>query len=1135
MADVVSNFAFLATLDPDAARVGAQAERLLHADPPACLVKLRLLGEYLAQHLAVVCGVQTYADDQHGRLRALRDHNVLDALHADQFHALRVAGNAAGHENKGDLATARKALRIAWQLGVFTRRTSDPSGTFKPPPFVEPASPDAADRAALAALAAAQQELDTLRAKQSHMLADVAGKGDTLAATQAKLDAALQQLEALGQDCKLWEDLATEAARKHQDALDALRRKIAATPGANETYRANAARAAAAYTPTEAEVRQGVDAALTRVGWTADSETLRWSLGVRPAVGVAQAIAEVPTGDGVADYVLFDGLDALAVVEAKAAHVDVPGALQQATRYARAFVPDEASRFVHTQWEGARVPFVFATNGRAFFPQLKDKSGIWMAALHRPAEAPRPLDGWYSPEGLRQALSLDPDDAHRALAVEPVRYPDLRAYQKDAIAAVESALARGQRRVLLAMATGTGKTRTCLGLMYRLLKARRFRRILFLVDRAALADQALEQFASERLEGAKSLTEIYDVKGLDARDVDADTRLHVSTVQGLIRRILFAERPEDVPPVDQYDCIVVDECHRGYALDAEMTDLEMRYRSEDDYLSKYRRALEHFDAVCIGLTATPALHTTQIFGRPVYQYRFRDAVLDGYLVDQEPVVRIRTRCGTDGIFLPAESEVLRWDPVRNDLSLDVQEDAVHFQVDDFNARVLVESFNRVVCEEIVRQIDPDTPGKTLVFCVNDAHADAVVRLLREALASLRGMTDPNLVAKITGKADQPRKLLRRFRLEQLPDIAVTVDLLTTGVDVPAITALVFLRAVQSRILYEQMLGRATRLCSDFDKTSFKVFDAVGVTEALRPVSTMMPVAVDPGFTFGQLLRELRDAADEAVRDDVLDQLHVRLRARAQRLDEAGQERFLREANESPSALLEALRSMDSESRAAWWQEHAGLAQWFDTRTPRPQGPIVVDADDEVIAVEQDLGGAPPGEYLDAFGAFVAEQLNLVPALQVVVQRPRDLTRATLKSVRTLLDAHGYSEPTLQAAWRQTRNADIAAGIVGHIRQRALGSPLVAYELRVDAALARVLASRDWNATQRRWLERIAHQMKTDGVVDRATLDTGAFANQGGARALDAAFDGDVDAVLGDLLDAAWNDSDPALQHHAHSR
>jgi len=204
---------------------------------------------------------------------------------------------------------------------------------------------------------------------------------------------------------------------------------------------------------------------------------------------------------------------------------------------------------------------------------------------------------------------------------------------------------------------------------------------------------------------------------------EADTKLHITTVQGLVRRVLYSD--DDAPPVDAYDCIVVDECHRGYTLDREMSDGELLFRDEVDFISKYRRVLEHFDAVKVGLTATPALHTTEIFGKPVYTYSYREAVVDGFLVDHEPPTRIVTALAEDGITFLAQEEVELYQPTTGQLKLSLLPDEVHLDIDKFQRKVLTENYNRVVCEQVAQQVDPSLPGKTLVFCVNDEHAEMV--------------------------------------------------------------------------------------------------------------------------------------------------------------------------------------------------------------------------------------------------------------------------------------------------------------------------------------------------------------------------------------------------------------------------
>ena len=196
---------------------------------------------------------------------------------------------------------------------------------------------------------------------------------------------------------------------------------------------------------------------------------------------------------------------------------------------------------------------------------------------------------------------------------------------------MENALINGKHKVLLTMATGTGKTRVALGIIYRLIKSKKYNRILFVVDRASLGEQANDTFKNTKIEDQYTLSQLYDIKDLDSKFPEHDTKVHIVTVQGLIKRVLFPN-DENYLSVGDYDCIVVDEAHRGYILDRVPTEEEALIRDEKEYQSKYRNVIEYFDADKIALTATPALHTYEIFGNPVYEYSYRQAVLDLSLI-----------------------------------------------------------------------------------------------------------------------------------------------------------------------------------------------------------------------------------------------------------------------------------------------------------------------------------------------------------------------------------------------------------------------------------------------------------------------------------------------------------------------
>lgn len=877
------NFFFLAHHDPRLVVLGTQAERYFAEDPNTCLVKLRQFGEILAQRAAARLGLYASPEDNQATLiNRLRERGALDVTTRQLFHDLRVAGNKATHEIRGDHREALHQLKMARELAVWFQRSFGNDRKFDPGPFVPPPDP-AKEDAALAT------ELERLRAELARSKVDIEAVRAAAEEEAKKRLTAEERARKESEDRAILEALATEVEQKWAKDVKAFERQkaqlaaelaalqeqaAAAPPAAIQAVVERAAEAAQAIHLDEAATRRIIDAQLRNAGWEADSEHLDYRRGTRPQKGKNLAIAEWPTETGPVDYALFVGLEAFAVVEAKKMSVDVANVLKQQTvRYSRGLTLEGEARFAGGPWDkGHRVPFLFATNGRAYLKQIETKSGIWFRDARRSTNLARPLEGWYTPEGLVALFKQDIAAAHARLDSEPTGYLDLRDYQIRAIRAVETAIEGGQRACLVAMATGTGKTRTAIGLVYRLIKAQRFRRILFLVDRSALGEQTVDALKDVRLENLQTFAEIYNIKGLEDARPDAGTKLHVATIQGMVKRVLLSKEEEekkeaDVPPVDQYDCIVVDECHRGYTLDQEMSDVELRFRSDDDYVSRYRRVLDHFDAVKIGLTATPAAHTKEIFGDPVFLYSYREAVIDGCLVDHEPPVTIVTELARKGMIWKQGETMRLFNPRTAAEELVDVKDEVKVDIDGFNSKVITRSFNEAVCAELARHIDPTLPGKTLIFCVNDAHADLVVSLLEVAFHERYGDVDEGTVTKITGhpSVDRPLQLIRHFKNERLPSVAVTVDLLTTGIDVPKICNLVFLRQVKSRILYEQMMGRATRLCPEIEKASFRIFDAVALYENFERLTSMTPVVNDVSLSFEELVKELRTQKDAEVR------------------------------------------------------------------------------------------------------------------------------------------------------------------------------------------------------------------------------------------------------------------------------
>lgn len=376
------------------------------------------------------------------------------------------------------------------------------------------------------------------------------------------------------------------------------------------------------------------------------------------------------------------------MVEAKRKRKNVSAAIDQAERYARGF-SFKAGEPAGGPWDAFLVPFLYATNGRPYLKQIETESGVRFRDARKATNQRRPLIDWPTPEGLKAQLDIDRDIAHATLKVMPFDFGfPPRPYQQRAIEEVATALESDRRQMLLAMATGTGKTKLAIALLYRLLAAARFRRICFVVDRNALGQQAEAEFRSTKVVSVKTFADIFGLKGLDDVAPESETKVHICTIQGLVKRVLCAQDNAEAPPIDQYDLMVVDECHRGYLLDREMADAELEFRSQDDYVSKYRRVLEYFDATKIGLTATPALHTVQIFGQPIFTYSYREAVIDGYLIDHEPPLRIETALTRAGITFQRDEQLEIFDTRTGKVDLVHAPDEITFEVDSFNRRVI---------------------------------------------------------------------------------------------------------------------------------------------------------------------------------------------------------------------------------------------------------------------------------------------------------------------------------------------------------------------------------------------------------------------------------------------------------------
>lgn len=710
------------------------------------------------------------------------------------------------------------------------------------------------------------------------------------------------------------------------------------------------------------------------------------------------------------------------------------------------------------------------------------------------------------------------EDADSALQKDNY-YPDFagRYYQKRAIQEIEKAIGGHKHRILLAMATGTGKTRTAIALMYRLIKNKRARRILYLVDRQSLAQQTADALKDNKVDG-QSISSIYGVKEYGDKTPEANTRIHIATVQGLVQRLFNneAELPQLSPGT--YDFIIVDEAHRGYLEDREMSEDEMEHYDPSEYISQYRRVIDYFDAVAIGMTATPALNTVNIFGNPVYSYTYRQAVLDGYLMDHNAPYIITTELSQGGIHFHKDEEVEVFHEPDASIKKYQLPDDMDFDVDAFNTKVVTESFNRVVCHVLAERLDPldRELGKTLIFAARDSHADMIVYLLQEAFAQADKPLPANAIMKITGHDRHKEQHIREFKNEEFPNIVVTVDLLTTGIDVPSIMNLVFMRRVKSRILFEQMIGRATRLFPGMD--CFNIYDAVGQFASMEKVTDMNAVIHEKNVnrSLGDLFQLVTEAEDQGDFAEYRDQLIAKVQRKLHRLNE--KDRKSLETATGVRDLFEWARSLEKSSKEEMVKEEQAILL-VDTFRGDSQKVLISHQDDKLVSVRQSYGktGEGPGDYLEEFNAFIQNNVNAIAGIGVIVNRPRDLTLKELQQIDAILQAQGFRERDLQSAWRQVNKEATAANIISFIRQAALGTPLESEDALVERAMSKVYGLAEWTPTQMKWLERIKKQLLLNNVLGpnaQVAFDSNdAFRSRGGYKGMQRIFKDKTDEIV----------------------
>ncbi len=1064
-----SNFEFLNRYWPALAQIGETAENYLYSDPNACIFKIGLFAERLVQEILVFERMEEpEVDNTHAnRIRMLKRAGLLPHEIDNTLYLLRKTRNSAVHAGADSVDEAKTLLSMAYNLAVWFMETYGDWG-YIAPDFVMPEE-------------VSHPDFEALISEQEKKIAELSKQ---LAAVTTTVSGTTQKERA-----------------KQSEKVSSM------------------------MNWTEAQTRCLIDEQLQKAGWEADTKNLRFSKGTRPVKGRNIAIAEWPTDsafykNGYADYAFFIGEKLVAVMDAKKASEDVASTIDVQVKDYATHIKAEDLKYTVGTWGAYQVPFLFASNGRSYIEQLRTKSGIWFLDARNTANQPYPIRNWFSPSDLLEKLGQNIEEANEALVTADDSFMtdptglNLRDYQIRAINKATEAIINGKPTALLAMATGTGKTRTVLGLIYKMLESKRFRRILFLVDRVSLGEQAMDTFKDVKLKELMTLDQIYELKAIDDNDINLETKVSVSTVQGLLKRTVLSDTPDLMPGA--FDLIIVDEAHRGYILDREMTEEEILYDNQEDYMSKYKQVIEYFDAVKIALTATPALHTTQIFGEPVFTYSYREAVIDGWLVDHDPPYIINTDFIQNKAKFAKGETLAQFDPNTNELlNGAVLEDELDFDVSEFNRKIVLPDNTRKVLEEISSYLNPESGEKTLIFAVNDAHADTIVDMLRDIYKEY-GISY-EAIMKITGKTAGGNKkkvlqVIKQFKNNQYPNIAVTVDLLTTGIDVPAICNLVFMRKINSRILFEQMLGRATRLCPEIGKTHFNIFDAVRVYEDLDSTSGMKSVSVSK--TMPELLEDLFRPSDTS-KQPIKDRILARLQRKNNHLTTEQKYEVSERLNGSDlKAYVKELKTYTEEAFIERCRKDTDFLLWVDNLKGKKRGHYYSDKEDTLLETTRGYGDTEkPEDYLEAFAKFVNENKDTIEAIRIACTKPSDMTRAQLKELKLALDKQNFTESNLNQAISTVKNEEIVADIIAHVRRAVLHTPIRNHEEKVRLAFKKLIEENSFNKMQLDILEKIKTYMLHESLLNVETFEAPAFKMEGGYARFDKKFAGRLAEII----------------------
>ncbi|WP_345776331.1 DEAD/DEAH box helicase family protein [Luteimonas salinisoli] len=907
--------------------------------------------------------------------------------------------------------------------------------------------------------------------------------------------------------------------------------------------------------------RERIDALLEAAGWI-----IQDSADFNRKAGEGVAVREFATKAGPCDYLLFVGDKACGVIEAKKAGITLSGVAEQAARYLSQ-LPDHVACWANT------LRFDYESTGEeTFFRDAAD-----------PAPRSRRVFAFHQPSTLHAWLKEE-DTLRKRLRHMPTLDPSgLRDCQIDAVEGLERSLADDRPRALIQMATGAGKTFTACTFSWRLLKHAKAKRILFLVDRNNLGDQTLKEYQNYEPPGAgRKFTQTYIVQHLHGSQIDKDAKVVITTIQRLYAMLRGDELDESaeegsafetwaneegelrpveynpaIPP-ETFDFIVTDECHRSiYGL--------------------WRQVLDYFDAHLIGLTATPSKHTLGFFNSNlVAEYPYEQSVVDGVNVGFE-VFRIKTQVGEEGGTVEGGYKV----PVRDRRTRAIRykqlDEDLGYTKKELDNSVTVPNQIRAVLrcyrDNLFTELFPGRSGqwvpKTLIFAKDDNHAEEIVQACWEVFGQ-----GNEFAKKITYQtSEKPKELIKAFRVDPFPRIAVTVDMIATGTDIKPVECLIFMRDVKSEGYYEQMKGRGVRTIRNADlqqvtpdaqtKTRFVLVDAVGVTEGMKSVS--QPLERKRAIGFDKLIDQIAQGRRDP---DAISSLAGRLAALDRQIDDEDRQRIATVAKGtslkalaakllqsiSPDIIEAAVNDRHGSVEAATQKEveavEADLRE--DACAPlddadlrnlikaiKKKTDIVIDegTTDEVLEAGYDLKQAQ--QRVTSFREFIDTHKDELLALQILYNQPFPKRRLTYASVKQLAQALADPPTHLTTAdvWQAYKRLEatlvrgapsdkVLTDVISLVRFATGQADLLEpYSARVEQKFnlwigRQKKAGRDFNEDQMNWLKAIRDYLAANVEIAPADLMRDhPFADWGGVIEARKLFGTELNGVLDELTEA----------------